>query len=142
MRPMLLLAAAGICSGAVSAAEIHRCTGPSGEPAFSHRPCAAATTPSIPPPVRRPAQPARGLRASERAWLADRERRSTPNPRRTSAAVSAAGREDRQAYRCREKHRALEGVRAKLRRGYKPSQREKLRRRRRAYEDYLATFCS
>ena len=141
LRPMLWLAAAGICSGAVSAAEIHRCTGPSGEPAFSHRPCAAATTLSIPPPVR-PAQPARGLRASERAWLADRERRSTPEPRRTSGAASAEGREDRQAYRCREKRRALEGVRAKLRRGYKPSQGERLRRRRRAYEDYLATFCS
>jgi hypothetical protein len=48
----------------------------------------------------------------------------------------------RQAYRCRHKRRALEAVRAKLRHGYKPASGERLRRSRRAHEDYLSTFCS
>ena len=38
--------------------------------------------------------------------------------------------------------RALDAVNTKLRRGYRAHQGEKLKRRRRSYRDYLATFCS
>lgn len=139
-RAMLLLAVVGGCSGAASAAEIYRCTGSSGEPAFSQRPCAAATivttTPSTSPP-------ADGLRATERAWLAARERRHTPPRQRPpSRSAPTSGQLKKQAYRCRDKRRALQGVNAKMRRGYRPGEGDKLRRRRRAYEDYLKTFCS
>ena len=145
LRATLLLAAAGICSGGVSATEIYRCTGLSGEPLFSQRPCAAGTVVSIPSsasPSDGPNAPASGLRASESAWLAQRERRAVPSRRRATRSVPAEEKAERQAFRCREKRRALHAAKAKLRRGYKPSQGEKLRRRRSAYEDYLATFCS
>ena len=141
LRAMLLLAAAGVSSGVVPAAEIHRCIGASGEPSFSHRPGAAATILSMPTSVPE-AQPAQGLRASERAWLEGRERRAAPQKRPRSRSATAGAPAKKQAYRCRNKYRALQDVKAKLRRGYRASQGDKLRRRRRAHEDYLATFCS
>jgi hypothetical protein len=49
---------------------------------------------------------------------------------------------DRQAYQCRRKRRDLEALDAELRRGYKAARAPALHRRRQAYRDYLATFCS
>lgn len=139
LRAMLFLAVIGAFSGAASAAEIYRCTGASGEPEFSQRPCAAATLVTISPSA---APPSKGLRATERAWLAARERRQKAQRRRPSSrSASTSGQRQKQSYRCRDKRRALQGVRAKLRRGYRPGEGDRLRRRRRAYEDYLATFC-
>ncbi|WP_293652440.1 DUF4124 domain-containing protein [Thiolapillus sp.] len=42
---------------------------------------------------------------------------------------------------CWKKREQLESVSARLRRGYKASQGNELRRRRDSYEDYLRTFC-
>ena len=90
--------------------------------------------------------PGRGLRPAEKAWLAERERaqgRNSAAKRRVRQDQATIKRKaKRQAHRCRSKRRSLDEVRARLRRGYQPAQGEKLRRRRRAYEDYLATFCS
>ena len=83
-----------------------------------------------------------GLRDSERAWLATRERREAKPPPGKRRANKASADPQRQAYRCRAKRRALDAVKAELRRGYKPAKGERLRRRRRAHEDYLSTFCS
>lgn len=128
-----------------AAAEVYRCAGEFGEPFFSQRPCRGGATVVIhtgPADV----APGPGLRPSERAWLAERElaqgRNSTAKRRvrRDQAAIKRKAKT--QAHRCRSKRRSLDEVRARLRRGYQPAQGEKLRRRRRAYEDYLATFCS
>ena len=126
-------------------ADIYRCTGEFGEPVYRQQPCGDDTAVIVPI---RPASagPVQGIRPSEQAWLEQRERasrraRKTKRPRRVSpAAEERAAR--KQAYRCRKKRRALDTVRAKLRRGYKPASGEKLRRRREAYEDYLETYCS
>jgi len=131
-----------LIAGASAAAEIYRCSGDSGEVAFSQLPCAAASTIVI----RESPQPdpsAGGLRASEQAWLRAREqRRSVPRHQPRETAQKRAAAKVRQAYQCRRKQADLEAIGAKMRRGYKPAQGEKLRRRRRAYEDYLAAFCS
>jgi hypothetical protein len=128
-----------------AAAEVYRCAGEFGEPFFSQRPCRGGSTVVIrtgPADV----APGPGLRPSERAWLAGRELAQGRNSaakrrvRRDQAAIKRKAKT--QAHRCRSKRRSLDEVRARLRRGYQPAQGEKLRRRRRAYEDYLATFCS
>ena len=126
-------------------ADIYLCKGDLGEPSFRQQPCADRSTLA----VRRPSSaggPVPGLRPAERAWLDQRQRESDRGgkkrrqPRSRPAATKAAA--QTQAYRCRSKRRSLDEVKAKLRRGYKPASGEKLRRRRGAYEDYLATFCS
>lgn len=141
-RVMYVLIVCGLCSGIARPAEIFRCVGASGEPSYRQQPCDAAT--AIGSRSAPAVGPAQGLRASERAWLDERHarRRQQTRPSNRSAARPAARHADRQAYRCRNKRRALDAVKAKLRRGYKPSQGDKLRRRRRAHEDYLSTFCS
>jgi len=136
--PLLLL-------GFSARADIYRCTGDSGEPSFRQRPCADHSTVAVrQTPSGEDSAP--GLRPSERTWLDQRKRESSPggaqkkNTRIRPAAAKRAART--QAYRCRSKRRSLDEVKAKLRRGYKPASGEKLRRRRRAYEDYLTAFCS
>jgi len=129
-------------------ADIYRCGGDFGEPSFSQRPCADGSTlvvQQVSPSAT--AASASGLRPGERAWLEQRKRAGRrhggvkkPNPRRTQAEARRVAKV--QAHRCRSKRRSLDAVKAKLRRGYKAASGEKLRRRRSAYEDYLATFCS
>ncbi len=125
-------------------AEVYRCAGEFGEASFSQLPCAGGSSVVIREGPMGSA-PAAGLRAAEKAWLAERERtrrRGSPDKRRARPDQAAIKRKAKtQAHRCRSKQRSLDEVRARLRRGYQPAQGEKLRRRRRAYEDYLATFC-
>ncbi len=130
-----------LISGASVAADIYRCSGESGEVLFSQLPCASAGTVLIRESSDVPPS-AGGLRASERAWLREREQKRTL-PRRQSGktATRSAAAKVKQAYQCRRKRADLEAIGAKMRRGYKPAQGEKLRRRRRAFEDYLAAFC-
>jgi hypothetical protein len=138
-RYFILLIA--LMAGASSAADVYRCSGESGEVSFSQFPCAAASTIVI-RESREPDSFAGGLRASERAWLRAREqKRSAPRRQTRETAEKRAEARVKQAYRCRRKRAELDAVGAKMRRGYKPAQGEKLRRRRRAYEDYLAAFC-
>ncbi|MCB1800096.1 MAG: DUF4124 domain-containing protein [Gammaproteobacteria bacterium] len=127
-----------IFSIAAQAGSIHRCVGEHGEVAYSHQPCGTPIDTRI-APVRGEVEGA-GLRPGEKALLRQLSRRA-PDSR---PARRAARRQDtaKKEYACRQKQRALDAVRATLRRGYKPGRGEKLRRRRRAYEDYLSTFCS
>lgn len=128
-----------VFSIAAHAGDIHRCVGEHGEVAYSQQPCGAPIDTRI-APVRDGAKGV-GLRAGEKALLRQlngRARDSRRSPRRAKPKQDTA----KQEYACRQKQRALDAVRATLRRGYKPGRGEKLRRRRRAYEDYLSTFCS
>ena len=126
-------------------AEVYRCAGEFGEPSFSQLPCRGGSTVVTGTGTAKVA-PGPGLRPAERAWLAERERtrrRYSAGKRRARPDQATIKRKAKtQAHRCRSKRRSLDEVRARLRRGYQPAQGENLRRRRRAYEDYLATFCS
>ena len=128
------------CSTPVTA-ELYRCTGEHGEPSYRQRPCGASGIATVQEPAR--PGPAQGLRASERAWLKQRQRDGRRAKRSTKPSPASSEKAARlQTHRCRAKRRSLDEVRARLRRGYKPASGEKLRRRRKDYEDYLATFCS
>lgn len=140
-QPTLLLCLLLCHATAPMAAEVFRCAGDAGEVSFQSWPCDQS---SRAPLAFTPAEPqGDGLRPSERAWLRQRD----------AAASGAAGRKPRserprakdaarQDYQCRRRREQLEAVNSELRRGYKPARGERLRRRRRAYEDYLTTFCS
>lgn len=146
MRANLYLLSLPLLAVSLSAgADIYRCTGASGEPSFSHRPCAAGSA-VVPIDKPAPARSAGGLRPGEKSWLQAREREKRRlNRRRTSSRAAAStrtGAGDRRAHQCLRKRRALDAVKADLRRGYRPAQGEKLRRRRRSYQDYLDAFCS
>lgn len=79
------------------------------------------------------------LRSGEKALLkayrdrdAKRKQRSRKVAKKTKPAETTT---------CWNKRKRLEAVSAKLRRGYKPSQGEGLRRQRENYEEYLEKFC-
>ena len=146
MRANLYLLSLPLLAASLSAgADIYRCTGASGEPSFSHRPCAAGSV-VVPIEKSAPARSAGGLRPGERSWLQAREREKRRLEQHRAPARAAAstrtGGGDRRAYQCLRNRRALDAVKADLRRGYKPAQGERLRRRRRAHQDYLDAFCS
>jgi hypothetical protein len=131
-------------SGLPVCADVYRCSGSSGEPSFSQRPCGSDSTIVVTERVARSGQAA-GLRPGERAWLEERARLAGKGRRTGTRKPVSSDRAKRksqdQAYRCRKKRRDLDSVNARLRRGYKPAQGEGLRRRRAAYEDYLNAFC-
>jgi len=133
-----------LLSGSMAESAVYRCDGDFGEPVFRQRPCGDNSTVAAAQAQGEAAEGV-GIRASEEAWLRQREHDSRlrlEKRRRTRKSPDADARGDRkEAYQCRKKRRSLDEVRAKLRRGYKPASGEKLRRRRRAYEDYLAAFC-
>lgn len=137
-----ILFAAGVCLalyGAACRADIYRCTGAAGEPLFSQLPCAASTRVVV-RPQSGGAGTAGGVRASEKAWLEGRARarRQASAKQRRSGAKSQPR---RSGYACAKRRRALDKVKAELRRGYKPARGERLRRRRTEHEAYLDAFC-
>jgi hypothetical protein len=131
--------------GLSARAEIYRCDGAFGEPSYSQRPCREGPSQAVLQTPTRFAEGA-GLRASERAWLQEREQQRAAQKKRPKRSVKTPSEmrqaQSRQAYRCRTKRRALDAVKRELRRGYKPAKGERLRARRRAYADYIAAFCS
>ena len=147
MRVCRVLGAMALLLVGLSArAEIYRCDGAFGEPSYGHRPCREGLSQAVPLGLNRKVEGA-GLRASERAWLRERERqraaREKKRPKRSVKTQSGTREaEIQQAHRCRTKRRALDAVKRELRRGYKPAKGERLRERRRAYADYIAAFCS
>jgi hypothetical protein len=124
----------------VPAADVYRCTGPAGEPLFSHSPCSVAGSTSA---IRRGSSgnAAPGLRAAELDWLAGRarDRAQAGQPRAKPSTKPATRKADKND--CARRRMSLDDINARLRRGYKPSQGERLKQRRRVLEDYIATVC-
>ncbi len=115
-------------------AAVYRCPGAQGVQ-FQDWPCGGA------PVLRGGAADAAGtgLRASERAWLRQRERARARHHRTVQKERPQAA--DARARRCWSRRRRLARVRDALRRGYRPARGERLRRQRRELEDYLSRFC-
>jgi len=142
MRVSIVLIGLLLMPPQVRAADIYRCIGDSGEPAFSQRPCGKSST-LVQRRAPSAARPGDGLRETERAWLAARQQAGTAG-RRTRPAANAQRKTDaeaRRAYQCERRRLALDAVQAQLRRGYRPASGERLRRRRKAHEAYLSAFC-
>ncbi len=135
--PMVLFVVGLLCCTTASAA-IYRCTGETGEPEFRQQPCGGT---AIAPATAQGG--AAGVRASERAWLKARERADRRKAKPPAGKSPSQGTEKarKQAYQCTRKRRALDAVNAELRAGYRPAKGDRLRKRQRAYRDYLRAFC-
>lgn len=140
MRRDILSGLVMLVSSMATQADIHRCEGSEGEPSFSRTPCGSQAATSVASEQRVSAK-AGGLRAGETAWLESRQRDRRQAGAKPVPRAKPKQSDDRQAYRCLRERRKLDAVKADLRRGYRPAQGEKLRRRRQAHEDYLAAHC-
>jgi hypothetical protein len=123
-------------AGIAEAAAVYRCVGEQGEPRFQQQACAGVGEKvELPPPAAR--------------WEALRpaERRLLQTYRGQSSAGQAASPERRpekpqvSERSCWEKRRRLVRVSARLRRGYKASQGERLRNRRDDLAAFLRRYC-
>ncbi len=123
----------GFCSAGL--AQIHQCTNSDGAVSFQDTPCAELEQTKL-RVIRTESRP--GLRASEKAWLSRLKRRSEPKKKSSRRPQKSTKRQEKS---CLKKKQQLDAVRARLRRGYKPSQGESLRRKRKNYEAYLFRYC-
>lgn len=117
-------------------AQVYRCDDGGGTPSYQQTPCAhGGGAVELSPPAAR----WEGLRPGERELL-DRYRREDARPARRRAARRS--RDDGPSERsCGQKRQRLERVSAKLRRGYKPAQGERLRRRRDELYEFIRRYC-
>jgi len=129
--PLILAAPAG--------ARVYQCTNDAGVVTFQDVRCDAGATAVLRQPF---AGASPGLRPAEKQWLRELGKRPAKHAAKGRRAKATGGAERaRQEQRCWKKQQLLDEVRARLRRGYKAAQGDKLRRRRRAYEHYLSRYC-
>lgn len=129
--PLLLHLAADLAAET----SVYQCTTPGGAVEFRQRPCDQDSD-------------ERNLIIKDRktGWVpSSPQNDSKPKAREQSSKrrSSARGGSDkaRREEQCWKKRQLLDEVEWKLKRGYKASQSNKLRRKRRVYEDYLRQFC-
>jgi len=116
---------------AAAGERIFRCTDPDGVIVFSDTPCGRDSR-----SIDQPAAPKVGTRLVDPADMP----RTQSEPAKSRRTVTSKSSKDRE-YNCRKKERRLDDVNAKLRRGYKRSEGERLRRQRVELEDYIDTYC-
>jgi len=80
------------------------------------------------------------LRPGEKSLLKSYRERDARLRQRTRKPASKA--KPAETTACWSKRKRLDAIQARLRRGYKPSQGEGLRRKRDQYTEYLGKFCS
>ncbi|WP_457665691.1 DUF4124 domain-containing protein [Thiolapillus sp.] len=127
-------------SANTQAAQVYRCVTADGSISFQQQACEGKGT-------RMESGEAQAVWTSLRAGehsLYDQYRkrdkaRLKHKQRQMTKSRSASGTADEKS--CWNKRQQLESVSARLRRGYKASQGNELRRRRDSYEDYLRAFC-
>ena len=136
MRSLLFLGCC-LCLGQASA-QFYRCVGASGEVSFQGVACLDGEERRL--SVRSAYSAGEGLRQSEVLWLKRRERLGQNGKKKRKPKTTAIA-QSQQEKRCWKKQQQLNTVKAKLRRGYKPAQGDKLRRKRKSYEQYLFQFC-
>ena len=131
------LAAALLMPAGTPAGQIHRCPDADGGTVFQAVPCSDGEALEL-PPLNTVGDP---LRPGEKALLANYRRKAGKPQVRVRSTGSRRIGERRQAERCLKQRQQLATVRAKLRRGYRPAEGERLRRRRDDYTEYLRSFC-
>jgi len=119
-------------------AQIYRCIGQNSEVLFQAARCSSGKQSSL--SVKSTYQPSSGLRPSETRWLELRkkQRRKIKKPHKPRLKKTDFKKQDE---KCWKKQQQLDRVKMKLRQGYKPVQGDRLRKKRRSYEDYLSRFC-
>ena len=118
-------------------ADIYRCPEDTGIPRYQSTPCAHGV------PLELPALNAVGepLRPGEKALLDRRSDKAAKASKSVRPAADRQAQARRDGARCLQKRQQLRSVQAKLRRGYRPAEGERLRRRRDDYAEYVRAFC-
>jgi len=129
-----------LCPAVVSSAEVYRCIDPDGGISFQQAACKREGE-RIETGEAQAAWVS--LRREERKLyeayrMRDRERIES---RRKAERKRVAGRAKEDSTACYNKQHSLDNVQARLRAGYKPSEGDRLRRRRDYLEGYLRKFC-
>ena len=123
-------------ASAFAAERIFRCVGADGGISFQRTQCAAEGAPIVVDSVQGGWT---SLREGEKSLLKSyRERDARLRQRSRKAARKTRSGE---TTACWNKRKRLDAIQARLRRGYKPSQGESLRRKRDNYAEYLKKFC-
>jgi hypothetical protein len=121
-------------------AEVYRCIEADGSISFQQAPCKGEGARIETGEAQAAWTSLRG--AERRLYRAYRKRdRERLEFRRKAARGKMAKRAARESVGCYNKRHALEEVEARLRGGYKPSEGDRLRRRRDYLEGYLRRFC-
>lgn len=125
----------------VAAESIYRCEQPDGTVSFQANECKGAGQAISVEPIGHSGWTA--LRTGEKQLLDGyRERDRARIQRRKEIAAARSKKDKVETPACWRKRKNLEKVKVKLRRGYKASEGESLRRKRDNYEEYLEKFCS
>lgn len=119
-----------------AAEQVFRCVQADGRSSFQHTRCAGEGESIVVDAVQGGWT---SLRAGEKSLLKSYRERDARLKQRARKTVGKTKSEDRTA--CWNKRKRLDAIQAKLRRGYKPSQGEGLRRKRDNYTEYLEKFC-
>ncbi len=116
--------------GCVQAVTLYECPGADGVPLFQQMQCASAGGSEL--QVETHTSPWRVVKVPKNAKAAKKRRRK---PRRVSQKKQVS------EVSCWRAEKRKEKAGRKLRRGYKPSEGERLRHKRRDAEEYLRRFC-
>jgi hypothetical protein len=116
---------------------VYRCTSPSGAVEFRQLPCADGSDEQELVIEDRKT----GWKPTAAGVGGTRKNSSKQSKRKRNAESKVGASRAGRTEQCWKKQQLLEEVNSKLRRGYKAQQGIKLRRKRRAYEDYISRFC-
>jgi hypothetical protein len=116
-----------------AAGELYRCDEAGEAPSFQAHPCVGGEVVEL----GQPAAYWEPLRPAERRLWRDirRAEKASPPPRRARSSGKASERT------CWQRRRQLEALAAKLRRGYRAAQGERLRRRRDTLQGFIRRYC-
>lgn len=123
-------------ASAFAAEQVFRCVEADGGISFQRTQCAAEGQAIVVDSVQGGWT---SLRAGEKSLLKSYRERDTSLRQRSRKAAGKT--KSGETTACWNKRKRLDAIQAKLRRGYKPSQGESLRRKRDNYAEYLEKFC-
>lgn len=130
LRRLAAVALVGLPLSANAAETVYRCTLPDGRLEFRQGPCP------------RGQQKRLEIEDHKVGWDAPAVEVDVPKrPRPRHSVHDGDAPKAAQAQKCLTIRQRLEDVSRELRAGYRPSRGERLRQRRRHYEDYLSRFC-
>jgi hypothetical protein len=119
--------------------QVYRCTTPDGKIEFRQDACSAAADGQEVTIENRQTGWDPAKLETEQGWKDLTTPKPKPRERKVDKQDSAA--KARQKEKCWEKRQHIEDIDWRLKRGYKPSTGNRLRHKRRLYEDYISQFC-
>lgn len=131
--PVIISLFCALLPVAGAAAQVYRCNEAGEVPSFQAHPCVGGEAVELGQPAARwePLRP-----AERRLW---RESRKAERASRSPRSADSSGKASERT--CWQRRRQLEALSAKLRRGYRAAQGERLRRRRDTLQGFIRRYC-